>query len=181
LPREYADVERISRYIGYFAIAAPGFIFLPGRHFVYYFASALGIFYVGRLIVIVLHDRAGIAPIESGIAPLPSVGRILLGLGVAALVVATAYFYGRSGDPIFLVEAFVAAATLAYAGTTVQTRVAMGVACVGLMVGAGAFTWLLGFPRLILAVIYTAVIAWALLLKGRGISRRASAASNSAP
>lgn len=170
LPRQYADIDKASRYISYVAYAVAGYFWYHSQ-ILLGVVVALSVFFAGRLAAALIQERYGSMMSPTATAWLGRVERAVFIIVSAPLLALTLYWYWASGDPVFLLEAFIAAAVLAWAAATAGTRMAMGTTCVILAIGSGAFAWHYQSPKFLVAVAFAAFIAWALLFRGRRARR----------
>jgi hypothetical protein len=165
LPKEYDDIDRISKYFGVAGVIISGILF--HRHPLAFVGVSLGIFYCGRFMAIVLHGRRNSPSQENALQTVRTAGIFALTIVVAVSLIAVMYWFWATRQSIFAVESILGATTLIWLLGVGRARFVLGLVDIALVITALSLSFLFQSIGFLAAGAYAAFIAWALFFGKR--------------
>jgi len=162
LPKEYNDAERAAWGLGGIGLLISTIVFLPDNHIVAFLAVSVGMYFLGRAIGLILHDReAG----SSAIRAIWTTRTVALAIVVTVILIAVLDWAWTSRQPVFVAESIFLSASLTWFLRRGSTRFILGLIDMALTILAVVFFLFLHWPGFLAAAGYAAFIAWALLFR----------------
>jgi hypothetical protein len=165
LPKEYADVDRVTIYFGTAGLFIFGLLLFPIHRYLSYVAGSLVMFCLGRLVGLSWHDRPIDRSMEMRLGAAKKIGIGLFVSVVATTLAAELYWTWTTGAPAFAMQSILGIAVLTYPLGIGSAKLILGMVDVALVVVSLVLYFAVAQVGFLAVGAFAALVAWALLLK----------------